>query len=197
MKGRKRPYVQKARRRRREQTRMRIVRALVALHQEVGPKNTTIAAVAERAGVQRLTVYRHFADESAMLHACSSHWASENPPPHDGAWQDLKNSEERLYTALLAIHRYFAGNDAMLAKVYRDASEVAPLAPIMNGFDQHFTNIADRLAGEAAKGKPDDRLKAVARHLVRFSTWQSLARENLSEEEIARVGVKWLKQLAG
>ncbi|MBA2357350.1 MAG: TetR family transcriptional regulator, partial [Actinobacteria bacterium] len=31
-----------------------------ALHEEVGPARTTIAEIARRAGVQRLTVYKNF-----------------------------------------------------------------------------------------------------------------------------------------
>ena len=51
------------------------------LHQALGPAKTTISAIAERAGVQRLTVYRHFPDERALLSACSSHYVVANPPP--------------------------------------------------------------------------------------------------------------------
>jgi AcrR family transcriptional regulator len=37
-------------------TRERIVEATVELHDSLGPARTTISAIAERAGVQRLTV---------------------------------------------------------------------------------------------------------------------------------------------
>jgi AcrR family transcriptional regulator len=195
MKKRKRPYVQTTRLQLQEQTRLRIVEALVELHQKVGPKNTTIAAVAKRAGVQRLTVYRHFEDESSMLQACSGHWATQNPPPHEDDWQTIENLHERVYAALLAINKYFSKTEAMLAKVYRDASEVEALGPIMKGFDDHFNNIANNLALNLTNGETNDKLGSVARHLVRFSTWQSLSQENLSEEEIAQVGLIWMKKL--
>src|SRR3954454_13274217 len=45
-------------------TRRRITEAAVDLHATVGPARTTISAIAERAGVQRLTVYRHFPEEA-------------------------------------------------------------------------------------------------------------------------------------
>ena len=51
------------------------------MHQSLGPANTTISAIAERAGVQRLTVYRHFPDERALLAACSAHYAAGHPGP--------------------------------------------------------------------------------------------------------------------
>ncbi len=59
----------------RDETRSRIVGAAIALHEEVGPKATTISAIADRAGVQRLTVYRHFPDDASMFQACSSGWS--------------------------------------------------------------------------------------------------------------------------
>lgn len=196
MKERKRPYVQTARLQLREQTRNRIIDALVELHQEVGPKNTTLAAVANRAGVQRLTVYRHFDDESAMLQACSGKWAMDNPPPDESEWGDIEVCSDRVYSALLAISKYYSRTEAMLEKVYRDASQVEALAPIMEGFDQYFTNIADKLSSDLSNGKANDTLRSVARHLTRFSTWQTLARENLSNEAIARAGLAWLECLA-
>jgi AcrR family transcriptional regulator len=64
-----------------DETRLRITEATVDLHGSVGPRRTTISAVAERAGVQRATVYRHFPDERALFAACSSHWRDANPRP--------------------------------------------------------------------------------------------------------------------
>ncbi len=57
-----------------EETPRRIVDATVALHEEIGPRATTISAIAEKASVQRLTVYRHFPDETELFKACTSHW---------------------------------------------------------------------------------------------------------------------------
>src|SRR5918999_188498 len=63
------------------ETRQRIVEATVELHGTVGPAASTIAAIAERAGVTRLTVYRHFPDDEALWAACSGHWLSQQDPP--------------------------------------------------------------------------------------------------------------------
>jgi AcrR family transcriptional regulator len=68
------------------QTRQRIVEATVALHGSVGPAATTIAAIADRANVTRLTVYRHFPDETTLFNACSAHWLSQRQPSDPGAW---------------------------------------------------------------------------------------------------------------
>ena len=66
-----RRYTLKRRAELQAETRQRIVDAAVALHSSVGPAATTISAIAEHAGVERLTVYRHFPDELTLLRACS------------------------------------------------------------------------------------------------------------------------------
>src|SRR5262245_52512552 len=53
-----------------EATRRRITRAAMALHVTRGPARTTIDAIARRAGVQRLTVYRHFPSLRLLFEAC-------------------------------------------------------------------------------------------------------------------------------
>src|SRR3954464_4706601 len=62
-------------------TRDAITQAAARLHGSVGPARTTISAVADEAGVQRATVYRHFPDEATLFQACSSHYAALHPPP--------------------------------------------------------------------------------------------------------------------
>src|ERR687886_2593455 len=99
-----RKYQQKRRAEQQAETRRRIVEAMVALHGEVGPARTTIKAIAERAGVERLTVYRHFADEGEIFAACSAHFQTEMPPPDPAAWAGVTDPAERLRAALLAFY---------------------------------------------------------------------------------------------
>ena len=70
-----------------DETRERITAAAVRLHTTVGPSRTSIASIAEAAGVTRLTVYRHFADLDAVFDACMAHWAAQNPRPDADAWR--------------------------------------------------------------------------------------------------------------
>src|SRR5687768_14578310 len=102
-----RKYELRQRAERQAETRQRIVEAMVALHGEGGPARTTISAMAERAGVERLTVYRRFADETAMFQACSAHFATEVAPPDPAAWAGVAEPAERLRAALLAFYGYF------------------------------------------------------------------------------------------
>jgi AcrR family transcriptional regulator len=68
-----------------ERTRQRIVEAALELHGTVGPARTTISAIAERAGVRRMTVYRHFPDERALFEACTTHGLRHLPSARPGA----------------------------------------------------------------------------------------------------------------
>ena len=77
----KRTYELKARAAKQEETRRRITEATVALHEEVGPARTTVAEVARRAGVTRLTVYNNFPEERELFAACQGHWFERHPPP--------------------------------------------------------------------------------------------------------------------
>ena len=81
-------------------TRRRITEAAMELHGTLGPARTTITAVAERAGVQRQTVYRHFANEQELLAACSGHFAAAHPWPDAARWRAITDPAERLRTAL-------------------------------------------------------------------------------------------------
>src|SRR5437762_9503407 len=100
MSDKKRPYRKTRRAELEEQTRLRITESTVELHSTRGPARTSISAIAERAGVRRSTVYRHFPDEDALFAACSSHWRAANPPPDPRAWSAIKDPAARTETAL-------------------------------------------------------------------------------------------------
>ena len=100
----KRKYRKSRRAEQEEQTRDKIVDAAMALHEEIGPRATSISAIAERAGVQRLTVYRHFKDDVTIFQACSSRWFELNPPPDPSLWQELAPAVQRTEEALRNIY---------------------------------------------------------------------------------------------
>src|SRR3954469_25003846 len=102
----KRPYRMKRRAELEDQTRRKITESAVALHKELGPAQTSISAIAERAGVRRSTVYRHFPDEEALFDACSSHWSAANPPPEPRTWSSIEDPSERMRTALRELYAF-------------------------------------------------------------------------------------------
>src|SRR3954468_16571918 len=97
MSDEKRKYELKKRAAGMADTRERITEAAVELHGTVGPARTTISAVAERAGVQRHTVYRHFPTEAELFEACSAHWGAANPWPDPARWEGLEDGLDQLY----------------------------------------------------------------------------------------------------
>ena len=109
-----------------QDTHRRITEAAVELHGSVGPARTTMSAVAERAGVQRQTLYRHFPTEDDLFAACSGHFAQTHPRPHVEAWRAIADPAERLGTALDELYAYYEGTEAMYANLLRDETLVRP-----------------------------------------------------------------------
>lgn len=191
----KRKYTLKHRAEQQRQTRERIVDAVMALHEEVGPADTTISAVAERAGVQRLTVYRHFPTEGDLLGACSAKWLSLNPPP-DVSSIEHGAPEERTRAALLALYRYYRDTAGMWDSVYRDRAKLPVLDDIMAGFEDYLTAVRDDLLSVWAPRK-SRQLRATLGHALRFSTWQSLAGQGLGVTAAAELVSAWVSAAAG
>ena len=192
----KRRYILRRRAEQQAETRGRIVDATVALHEELGPKATTISAIAERAGVERLTVYRHFPDNDSLFRACSSRFLELNPPPEPLAWDAITDHATCVHAALLAVYRYYRRTEPMWTRVYRDLEEVPALKRVMNDFDKYLTRVGDDLVA-ALNATPAGRrrLKAVLAHCLAFSTWQSLKRQRLSDTAMADLVVQWLVAL--
>ncbi len=110
----------RARAERMAQTRERIVRATYELHREVGPARTTISAIAERAGVQRLTVYHHFRDELELAGACTVYGLALDPLPDPTLLTSIAPPEERLREALSQQYAYYRRNESLIANALRD-----------------------------------------------------------------------------
>ncbi len=197
-KAERRPYRLKERARRQEETRRRITEAAIELHGSVGAARTTISAIAERAGVERLTVYRHFADESALLAACSSHWIAAHPSPDPSEWPSIRDPAERLRVALAALYAYYDENEAMLAHNLADAAVMPALAERMGAFTGYLGAVRDILAaGWGVRGRRRDLLLAALGHAVDFETWRSLARrQGLSADDAEEVMISLVEGVA-
>ncbi len=144
MKKRRRFYRLGKRAEQQERTRRRIVEAAVELHGSIGALATTVSAIAERAGVERLTVYRHFPDRSALFAACSHHYMTLHPPPDPSSWRSIPDPGERLAAALGASYRHFAETESTTENILRDA-ERSPRQMDM-GMDRMRSALADELA---------------------------------------------------
>jgi AcrR family transcriptional regulator len=185
----RRRYELKERARKQAETRRRIVDALVGLHETVGASRATVGEVAKRAGVNRMTVYNHFATEADMVAACTSHWIEQHPPPDVDAWRAVRDPGERLSLALPEMYAYYRETQAMWATAYRDAPLVPALGAIMEETWFTLLDVAvDVLAaGRGARGRSRERLRAALRTAIDFPTWSSLARAGLADDEAADV----------
>jgi len=168
-----RKYELKERARRQAQTRQRIVEAAVELHTSVGPARTTISGIAERAGVERHTVYAHFPDDRALFRACSEHWAGRHPMPDLETLAAIDDPVRRLRRALGEMYVWYESVEADLALFVRDASVVPANAEALGEMTADFSSLVD----EISRGWPRRKsVKAAIGHAFEFETWRSLVR---------------------
>ena len=157
-------------------TRERITEATVALHESMGPGHTTVKAIAERAGVQRATVYRHFPDEEALFSACTASYYARHPMPDPSGWARLSSPDERLVQALGELYAWYAETEEMLFRSIRDLERVP--AGTREGFLGYFEGVrAALMAGRHESGRARKRSAGAIGHAIGFPTWRSLVRE--------------------
>jgi AcrR family transcriptional regulator len=166
-------YTLKRRAEQQAETRQRIVEAAVELHGSVGPALTTLSMVAERAGVQRHTLYAHFPDERDLYLACSGLALERDPLPDARSWRDIDDRQERLRVGLLAVYDWYGRNAELAACVLRDA-EYHPLTREIVGMRMAPSMTAwQDVLGATLSPKQ----RAVLRLALSFFTWRTLVRE--------------------
>lgn len=198
-----RKYEQKRRAQLQEETRRRIAEAALQLHSTVGPAKTTVSAIAEKAGVQRQTFYRHFPDELSLFWACTSLARSENPPPDPEAWERIADPEERLRVALGEVYAYNRRRERLFAKVVRDAEgegEVnAAVREVLKPVVARWERMREVLCvgWEVSDGTPQGLLGATIGLALDFQTWRTMVREQgLSDEQAIEVMARMVRCVA-
>lgn len=184
-----RKYTQRKRARQQEETRERILEATIALHERLGAARTTISAVAREAGVQRLTVYRHFPDDASLLRACTSSWLDDHPLPDRGAWAAADDPVRKAFSVFF---HYYRSTERMWASSYRDVDAVEALQGPMEQVEAYLDTVATDLANTIDHGKRSDVL-TVIRHGLRFTTWQSLTSSGASDAGAAGLLARWVE----
>jgi AcrR family transcriptional regulator len=186
MSNQRRKYTKRRRAESEQETRLRITEAAVGLHGSVGPARTTISAIAEKAGVQRATVYRHFPDEESLFAACSGHYAALNPPPDLTAWAEEKDVGARLRRALTELYSWYDRTEPMLQNVIRDEALVPAMAAPIARRRAYVDMVVDAVvAGRPERGHARRRVRAAIAHALSFPTWRSLVREQGLEDDEA------------
>jgi AcrR family transcriptional regulator len=188
MEVRPRRYELKKRAERQAVTRRRIVDAALTLHGQVGPVRTTVSAIAALAGVERLTVYRHFPDERALLAACTGDLFARHPLPDMNGWFSERHPPARLRRALGELYNWYRATEPVAAGLLHDAPEL----PALRAGLRPLTDPLAELPAALSEGWPTfgpsgrTRLAGVIGHAVEVGTWQSLAgRRGLSDRDAA------------
>ncbi len=182
-----RKYELKARAESQRETRDRIARVTAELHEEKGVAHTTVAEIARRAGVTRLTVYNHFADLSELLPACAAHYEQLHPTPDFESVLAQGDADERVRGVLALIYRWYRETEPMYGKLFSDRASVPELDRFLEqNIDRMLDGLgSDLAAGLVVRGRKAVRLRALIRLALDFWTWRRLAGEGLDDEAAA------------
>jgi AcrR family transcriptional regulator len=184
----KRKYRQKKRAEETARTHRRITDAAIELHGTVGPARTTMSAVAERAGVERRTLYRHFPNEADLFAACSSDYFAANPWPDLESWRAIRDPNERLKRALDELYAYYERTEPMFSNVLRDAELVDFARDAVSPLNAYLDEAAGVLVvGRPARGRRRQLLKRALRYAIAFPTWHSLTTNEIGRTEAAKL----------
>jgi len=179
-------------------TRARIAAVTAELHEEVGPARTTVAEIARRAGVERLTVYRHYPDELALFGACQAHFLAEAPPPDPGAHAGVADPDARLEAVLADLYGWYREHRRMVRNVTRDA-ELLPaleeaLAPQREAMGRAVELL---LQGRGLRGRRRALVATALGLVLSFRTWEALTAAGLDDGEAARLAVAMVAGAVG
>ena len=184
----KRKYELKKRAEQMGETRLRITEAAIELHGTVGPSRTTLSAVAERAGVERRTLYRHFPNEAELFAACSTHYFAANPWPDLGDWPSVRDPQKRLERALDDLYAYYARTEPMFSNVLRDSEVVDFARDAVAPLHAYLEEAAEILMiGRQVRGRRRQLLRGALRHALAFSTWHSLSNSGVERSDATKL----------
>jgi AcrR family transcriptional regulator len=184
---------------RRLRTRARIVEATMELHTTVGPAEATISAIAERAGVQRHTVYAHFRDDAELFAACSRLWSERNPPPDPADWARVADPHERTRVALGELYAFWERVADDLAALLPGAERVPAMAGPLQQWEGFIAAAAAALLrGRGLRGARRRQALAAARLAVQPDTWRVLVeRGGVPAEEAVALMAGLIDEAAG
>lgn len=170
----KRSYRLKRRAESQGRTRQKIVEAAIELHQSKGLAATTMSDIAARAKVGKVTVYRHFPDEAALVGACSGQYFQRHPFPDPRDWRNISDASERLRRGLRDTYAYHRATEPMMSRVLAEARDL----PLMDPYHAHWRHASDvLLAAWPGSARRKILLKAALALALSFDTWRLLVRQ--------------------
>jgi AcrR family transcriptional regulator len=175
-------------------TRRRIIDAAIDLHRTVGPAQTTVAEIARKAGVGRVTVYKHFPDDAALVMASQSQWLAQHPPPDAGQWAMILDPDARLRVALRELYLWYFDTEPMTGNVLREGAALPAFTAVYSLLRVHIREGAEILA--AGRVSDPQWTLATLNVVQSYDTWRVLVHElGLTLGEAVELVVGWVRSV--
>ncbi len=193
-----RTYRKKKRAQSEEETRQRIIEAAVATHEEKGAAST-ISEIARLAGVGRVTLYRHFPDEVALISACTSHYLEQHPLPDLSSWGAIADPGERLRIGLAQTYAYHRATEKMMTQSEHAVAINPVLAQLIEPLVAYWNAAADILAkGWSYEGTVPPYVRETIALALSLPTWRKLTgEEQLTDDDCVLLFTRMVACLTG
>jgi len=177
-----------------DETRQRIVDATIELHESIGASQTTISEIAKRAGVGRVTVYRHFPDEETLYAACSGYYFAQHPFPDLDRWHEIPGPVDRLRRGLRDSYAWHDENRQMIGMALAEARDL----PLMAPYHGYWAEAAEVLTEPwDAYGRARSDIAAVTALALSFDTHRSLIRDRgLGDERAIELLIRLIESVS-
>jgi AcrR family transcriptional regulator len=193
----KRPYRMTKRADARDETRERIIRATMTLHDELGVATTPYSAIAERSGVGAATIYRNFPTLEDLVAACGAHvWRDMRPPVPQEApavFKGLTGRARRLERLVVELDAFYRRGEPRLIRAAQDRHRVAGLDMFLTRVDAGVEALVRQALAEGASEEETQIVLAT----TDFRVWISLKRLHLPKSEHVRLMLRLLDCVLG
>ncbi len=153
-------------------TQQAIVEAAVRLH---GQGITTLAAVAEEAGVSLPTVNKYFPTREDLFAACTMHVANNLTPPAPESLAAISDLAERVYEAVRQIYALHESAFGHAWTGYKLEDESPVMAQAMANFEAIMDDLAESLlAGWHSEAGDKEAMTGFIRAMLNPLTYRAL-----------------------
>ena len=168
-----RKYVMHKRREMVDETRRQIAKATFELHSTVGPACTTMAMIADKAGLPRQTVYRNFKSQLELFRSCIAFGLEKAPIPDPERWLSIPPGTERIQFGLSQLYRWFEVHERVMTNTFRDLGAV----PVAKKAMEPIAKAARQMHKVLTEGAVPAPVPALINLALDFPTWKKLRRE--------------------
>lgn len=177
-----------------EETRRRIVEAIINLHAEKGVLGTSLEDIARRADVALGTVQRHFPSLDDVVRACGPRITQITRPPNPEIFSGQDALSNRIKTLVQELFAFYE-RAAPWLEVGRCERKKLPV------LDEGVRHLEELLEGTVREGlRPsitDERTLKVITALTDFYVWKSLSDRGMRDKAAALISDVLLLWLGG